>query len=115
MSHHTMPHHTTSQLQTRVEIENPLWDCDPPGATAVGVDTNLEVLRQATEIKQTLKRIETEDPLARSHHFAFRIYPENLDVLHKKGFTTAWEDPYTVVTWTRQAQAAAAGVRVSVV
>jgi hypothetical protein len=109
--HHIIPHH----VQTEVEIENPLWDCDPPGATAVGVDTNLDVLRQATEIKQTLKRIETEDPLARSHHFAFRIYPENLAVLHKKGFKTAWQDPYTVVTWTRRAQAAAAGLRVSVV
>jgi hypothetical protein len=97
-----------------IAIENPLWDCEPPSVKARGVDANLDILRQASEIKRILKRIATEDPLARSHQFAFRFYPENEGVLRRKGFTVNWEAPYTKVSWSPEHSAAAA-VHVNVI
>jgi hypothetical protein len=99
-------------------IQNPLWDCDPPGTTSIGVDRSLDILRQATEVKQTLERIEKEDPHARSHHFPYRLYPENIVVLNKKGFQLTWEDPYTKVSWStmsRPSPLQAPGLKVDVV
>jgi hypothetical protein len=100
----------TFHVAATLAVENPLWECEPPNAAPAASDNNLDVLRQAAEIKRVLKRIESEDPLARSHQFAFRVHPENEAVLRQKGFQISWEPPYTRISWTRDAHAAVAPV-----
>ena len=98
-----------------VTVQNPLWECTPPNAPVTTADENIDILRQAQEIKETLERIEKEDPHARGHHFHFRIHPDNLAVLEKRGFHAHWEAPYTKVTWRQRDVPAPTVVKVNVV